>query len=176
MVEISPSRLARLALTTFGRGLLAPLLIAASLLAAEVRAADDPEAAIRAALAKWTEDFNAGRAQAVCDLFAPDLRYDFRGFPERDYRNICKQLRESLRDTTKKYSYSLDIREILVAGDLAVVRLVWTLTITLGDGREVTSVEPGMDVFRRQPDGSWKIIRYIAYEAPEPDAGQQGSD
>jgi hypothetical protein len=22
-----------------------------------------------------------------------------------------------------------------------------------------------MDVFRRQPDGSWKISRYIAYEA-----------
>jgi hypothetical protein len=24
-----------------------------------------------------------------------------------------------------------------------------------------------MDVFRREPDGSWKIIRYLAYEAPE---------
>ena len=24
-----------------------------------------------------------------------------------------------------------------------------------------------MDVFRKEPDGPWKIIRYIAYEAPE---------
>jgi ketosteroid isomerase-like protein len=24
--------------------------------------------------------------------------------------------------------------------------------------------EPGLDIFRRQPDGSWKIVRYIAYE------------
>jgi steroid delta-isomerase len=159
-----------------GLGLLAPLLIAASLLAPESRAADDPEGAIRAALAKWTEDFNSGKEQAVCALFAADLRYDFRGFPERNYDDICSQLQASLRDETKNYSYSLDIREILVAGDLAVVRLVWTLSTTLGDGREVTSVEPGMDVFRRQPDGSWKIIRYIAYEAPESDADQQGSD
>ena len=157
-------------------GLLAPLVVALGIFATDVRAADDPEAAIRAALAKWTDDFNSGNAQAACDLFAPDLRYDFRGFPERNYRDICKQLRDSLRDETKKYSYSLDIREILVAGNTAVVRLVWTLTATLGDGQEATSVEPGMDIFRQQPDGSWKIIRYIAYEAPEPDAGQQGSD
>ena len=24
-------------------------------------------------------------------------------------------------------------------------------------------IEPGMDIFRRQPDGSWKIMRYMAY-------------
>jgi ketosteroid isomerase-like protein len=30
----------------------------------------------------------------------------------------------------------------------------------------VETKEPGLDVFRRQPDGSWKIVRYIAYEAP----------
>jgi steroid delta-isomerase len=58
----------------------------------------------------------------------------------------------------------LDIKEILVFGDVAVVRLVWTLTIEEKDGREIKSVEPGMDVFRRQADGSWKIVRYMAYE------------
>jgi hypothetical protein len=31
-----------------------------------------------------------------------------------------------------------------------VVRLVWTLTIKEQDGSTVTSVEPGMDVFRKQ--------------------------
>jgi hypothetical protein len=24
--------------------------------------------------------------------------------------------------------------------------------------------EPGLDVFRRQPDGSWKIVRCLAFE------------
>jgi len=58
----------------------------------------------------------------------------------------------------------LDIKEIVVFGDVAVVRLVWTLTIKEKDGREFKSVEPGMDIFRRQADGSWKIVRYMAYE------------
>jgi ketosteroid isomerase-like protein len=24
-----------------------------------------------------------------------------------------------------------------------------------------------MDIFRKSPDGQWKIIRYLAYEAPQ---------
>lgn len=67
-------------------------------------------------------------------------------------------------DETRSYRYALDITEILVFGDVAVVRLVWTLTIKEKDGREMKSVEPGMDLFRRQADGSWKIVRYMAYE------------
>lgn len=137
--------------------------------------AEPPEAAgqaVRAALETWTADFNAGRADAACALFAPDLRYDFRGFPERGYQAICDLLHRSLGDRTRRFSYALDIRETLVAGDLAVVRLVWTLTVARADGpgsdgaAEAASQEPGMDVFRRQPDGAWRIIRYIAYEAP----------
>ena len=48
-----------------------------------------------------------------------------------------------------------------------MVRLTWTLTVKAKEPpSEVTSIEPGMDIFRRQADGSWKIFRYIAYEAP----------
>ena len=36
-------------------------------------------------------------------------------------------LHRSLNDRTKKFTYFLDIKEIIVAGDLAIVRLVWTL-------------------------------------------------
>jgi ketosteroid isomerase-like protein len=43
------------------------------------------------------------------------------------------------------------------------VRLVWTLTIKEKDGSTIESIEPGMDIFRKQ-HGSWKIIRYMAYE------------
>ena len=44
-----------------------------------------------------------------------------------------------------------------------LVRLTWTSTVTGGPEGDVKSVEPGMDIFRRQPDGSWKIMRYLAY-------------
>ena len=130
-------------------------------------AEDSAEAAIRSALAQWTQDFNGGNAEKACALFAPDLRYDFRGYPERDYRDICDRMQRSLGDKSKSYSYDLEVREILVSGDIAVVRLVWKLTVTLPNGQQVVSIEPGLDVFRKEPDGAWRIIRYIAYEAPE---------
>lgn len=125
------------------------------------------EAAIRTALAQWTSDFNARDPSRICDLFAKDLRYDFRGAPERDYDTLCGLLHKALADRTTQLAYSHEIREIIVSGDLAVVRLVWTVRTTLaGATNAVETKEPGLDVFRRQPDGSWKIIRYIAYEAP----------
>lgn len=124
----------------------------------------DAAAEIKSTLAQWMADFNAGKTGVVCDLFANDVRADYRGYPTRDHQAICELLTKSLTDTARSYSYALDVKEILVFGDVAVVRLVWTLTITEKDGREIRSVEPGMDVFRRQPDGSWKIVRYMAYE------------
>jgi uncharacterized protein (TIGR02246 family) len=145
-------------------GLVLPALVAIAPLTAA--AENGTEAAIRSALGQWMQDFNAGNAEKSCALFAPDLRYDFRGYPERDYRDICDRMQRSLGDKSKTYSYDLDVREIIVSGDIAVVRLVWKLTVTLPNGQQVISVEPGMDVFRKEPDGAWKIIRYIAYEAP----------
>jgi ketosteroid isomerase-like protein len=142
-------------------------LLAAAGAPASAQTAAESEAAIRTALAAWTRDFNDRNASRICDLFAKDLRYDYRGFPERDYDTLCGLLRRSLADGTKRFAYSLDIKEVIVSGDLAVVRLVWTLKVTSpGVGVAEESKEPGLDVFRRQPDGSWKIIRYVAYEAP----------
>jgi steroid delta-isomerase len=154
---------------------LASLLVALLLLGAPACATAQTRAedAIKSALVTWTEDFNSGKADAVCALFSPELRYDFRGYPERGYADICARLQRSLGDASKHYAYALDIREIMVSGDIAVVRLVWTLTVTLPTGQTVTSVEPGMDVFRKEPDGSWKIIRYLAYAEPEPGAGAE---
>jgi ketosteroid isomerase-like protein len=143
-------------------GLLA--LALASTAAAQGESAAQVE--IRAVLAQWMADFNAGKADKVCGLFAPDLIAQYRGQPERDYNSLCDLLKRSLSDRTKTYSYALAIKEILVAGDLAVVRLTWTLTVQRKDAvGEIVADEPGMDIFRRQPDGSWKISRYIAYEA-----------
>jgi uncharacterized protein (TIGR02246 family) len=123
----------------------------------------DPAADIRAALVQWMDDFNAGRADKVCDLFAPDLRANVRGVAERDYTALCDLLQSSLKDRTKHYTYAVDIKEIRVFGEVAVVRLVWTLTVSQS-GVGTVSVEPGMDIFARQADGAWKITRFMAYQ------------
>lgn len=139
------------------------IAIIASIAAWPAHAAD-AAAEIESALKQWMADFNAGRADKVCGLFAPDLRADFRGQPERGYGGLCDLLKQSLSDKEKTFSYGLDVKEILVFGDVAVVRLDWTLTVKDNDGHKSTSVEPGMDIFQKQADGTWRIVRYMAYE------------
>ena len=142
-------------------------LVSLALISPAAAQSDTPaQAAIRAALTQWMADFNAGRADKVCDLFARDLVAQYRGQPERNWDALCDLLRRSLADRGKTYSYALAIKEILVEGDLAVVRLDWTLTVRGKDATETTSVEPGIDILRRQAEGSWKISRYMGYESP----------
>jgi ketosteroid isomerase-like protein len=129
-------------------------------------------AAIRAALLNWAAAFNAGNAERACGLFAADLRYDYRGTPERRRADMCGFLHRSLSDKTRRFHYSPEIKEIIVSGGLAVVRIEWTLTVTPVDsagkrlGKSDVSKEFGLDVFQKQPDGLWKITRFLAYDAP----------
>jgi ketosteroid isomerase-like protein len=129
------------------------------------QAADDPAAEIRTALEQWRVEFNARRPSHICDLFAPSLRYDFQRLSEQDFTLLCDRLHRALADHTKTFQYELKIKEVIVSGSLAVVRLTWVSTTTESDGNGATDDEPGLDVFQRQPDGRWQIIRYIAYPA-----------
>ncbi len=150
------------------RALLHGAVLSLAVAAPAAAQGDTPaQAAIRAALTQWMADFNAGNGAKVCGLFAHDLIAQYRGQPERGYEELCDLLKRSLDDRSKTYTYALAVKEILVAGDLAVVRLTWTLTLRGKDGAgETVSEEPGIDIFRRQDDGGWKISRYLAYESP----------
>ena len=152
----------------------APLALAALLAgpaAAAAVAGGDAEtdaAAIRAALEAWTADFNAGRADRVCDLFAPDLQSRFRGAPARGFAALCSTMKRALADPDRRYSNRLELLEIIVSGDLAAVRLIWHGTERdLKTGAETTTTEPGIDIFRRQPDGTWRIARFLAFAEEE---------
>ena len=130
--------------------------------------ADSTDAAqneIRSALEKWRSAFNDRDEDRVCDLFAPDLIANYQGQPERNYTSLCQLLQTSLADRERTYHYSLNINEVLVYGDLAVVRLIWTLEIEKDGASKEIIAEPAVDIFRHQVDGSWKISRYLAYPA-----------
>lgn len=127
------------------------------------RAETDPETAARAALEQWRQDFNVRKSDHICDLFAPELLYDFQGLPEQNYTLLCDRLHKALMSETPNITYGLRIKEVIVSGDLAIVRLTWISTVTRADGTSATDDEQGLDVFAKQADGSWKIIRYIAY-------------
>jgi uncharacterized protein (TIGR02246 family) len=153
----------------FGRTLVWSALSVALVVLFDARAsADSTDAAqneIRSALEKWRSAFNDRDERQVCDLFAPDLIANYQGQPERSYTSLCQLLQTSLADRERTYHYSLNINEILVYGDLAVVRLIWTLEIEKDGASKEIIAEPAVDIFRHQADGSWKISRYLAYPA-----------
>jgi uncharacterized protein (TIGR02246 family) len=121
------------------------------------------ETEIRTAIEDWRSAFNARDEDRVCALFAPDLIANYQGESERDYSSLCEMLRAALRDPDITYRYSVEIKEIVVYGETAVARLVWALEIQKAGTPKQTIEEPAVDMFHRQPDGSWKISRYLAY-------------
>jgi hypothetical protein len=66
----------------------------------------------------------------------PALR--FPRTPERDYNAICSLLQRALADRSKTITYSFDIKEIIVSGDMAIVRLVWTSKVSREGSAQVT--------------------------------------
>jgi uncharacterized protein (TIGR02246 family) len=134
--------------------------------AAQTAGPEDPsvaKAAIAERLNRWTAAFNAKDVTGVCDLFAPDLSYTVDDILNGSRDELCGNVDKVLKTPGLTLSYAKPaIHEILVSGDLAVVRLTWTLTAEKNGARDVTT-EEGMDVFRRAPDGQWSIARYIAF-------------
>jgi len=127
--------------------------------------ADDvaDKAAITQRLQRWTADFNARDAAGACDLFAPDLAYSIPEIAQGTKQTMCENLARVLARTDIRVSYKPpDVHEIIVSGEIAVVRLTWTLTAAANVTTDTTT-EEGMDIFRRQPDGRWSIARYVAF-------------
>jgi len=136
------------------------LLAAAGL--AHADAASDNRAAekeIRAALSRWTEATNRGDMQTALSVWAPDLVGWSADGPDDTYpleTEFAKQPPEPV-----KTRYGLTINEVIVDGSLAVVRDTWTETTKRDSGTGKVATFRSYEIWRRQPDRSWKISRWI---------------
>jgi ketosteroid isomerase-like protein len=121
------------------------------------------KAAITARLDAFAESFNARNTAAACDIFAPSLIATLPGMLEQSRAGLCGNLGRlfARHDVSVRYDRP-DIREIILSGNLAVVRLIWTLTAARGADRDSTQ-ESGLDVFQRQANGQWSIIRFATF-------------
>jgi steroid delta-isomerase len=110
----------------------------------------------------FSDAFNARNVSEACDLFAPDLVAIIPLGPDIGRDKLCGNLGRllSMQDLELQYDRP-EIREIIISGDIAVVRVVWRLTAKKGNLADTTQ-EGGLDVFRRQPDGRWSIARMAA--------------
>lgn len=144
------------------------LAFAASGAAADTDLDTAAEAAIRGRLEGWAAAFNARDAAGVCDLFAEDLVSVVPEAPDAGKAAVCDRLARLLARDDRRFGYAVEIEEVLVWGERAAVRLNWTLSVEAGGATE-TSLERGIDLFRREPDGAWRIMRFIAFtDGPAP--------
>src|SRR5687768_7526184 len=103
--------------------------LAAVLAALATPALADPaadEAAIRQRLTDWTAAFNARDAAGAYDLFAPDLVYAVPDVAQGDHATMCGNFARLFAKPGIVLRYDPPrIHEVLVEGDMAIVRLTW---------------------------------------------------
>jgi ketosteroid isomerase-like protein len=145
------------------------LIVLSAAVRADPAGADaaDAEGQIRKSLAEWTAAANRRDAAGMAEVWAPGV---VGWFPEAPLfgDDEARRVAGAPPGGEKPYStFALTIDEMLVSGDLAVVRDIWVESrhfsgpAAMAD-REIRSFE----VWKPQPDGRWKIVRWIS--SPEP--------
>ena len=65
-----------------------------------------------------------------------------------------------------KQTYELVIDDIVASGPIVAVHDLWTQIYVFSQGKTAKRLIRGSELWRCQPDGKWRIARYVS--APEP--------
>lgn len=130
---------------------------------------------VRNAFLKWTTNFNNRDVAQVCDLFSHDLIWVTlypsykNNIAEKNYEDICAILKRTITDKNNEYQYSPQIKEVILAENHAIVRVVWTLkTFSKQTKKTAITKEYSLDIMKKGKDGTtWKMTRFVAYEVEE---------
>ena len=127
-------------------------------------------AEIREAIVRGARAFEEGDPETILSRYARDIILSYPGIPDSDYETLAKGYAElRKRPATVKATTVPTFDEILVSGDIAIVRVRWTTTIAdAAAGRSATRRLKDLQVWRREPDGRWMFIRGMHYREPEP--------
>jgi ketosteroid isomerase-like protein len=140
------------------------LLVSASLSAQpQASSGADGEKQIRAALARWVEAANRQDWKAALDVWAPDLIGWYPGEPDDTYQ---QEAEFAAHPKPRSETYQVTVNEVIVSGPLAVVRDTWVITDKLPSGQSKAVTLRSYEIWHRQSDSRWKIIRWIS--SPEP--------
>ena len=123
-------------------------------------AKQDAERQIRAALARWTEAANRGDWKTALEVWAPDLVGWAPAGADDSYAREAGGAAKS-KPGPPAETYELKIEEVLVDRTMAVVRDIWTMTSRSPEGATRRERFRSFEVWRLQPDGQWRIARWI---------------
>ena len=126
----------------------------------------EAEAQIRQALADWVEATNRRDDKKADEIWGPNV---VGWFPKAEefHGGAAFALAGLPQKEGAAYStYELKVDEVAVSGRMAAVYDIWTETVHF-DGSNITvrRIIRGNELWRLQPDGKWKIVRWVS--APE---------
>jgi len=124
-------------------------------------------ASIRATLSRWAEAATAQDHQTTMAVWAPDLIGWYPGQPDDTYeREATAAARPP--DPRRRVRTQVTVNEVLVSGRLAVVRDTWVVTQWQANPDSTVATIRGFEVWQPQPDGVWRITRWISAPQPTP--------
>jgi uncharacterized protein (TIGR02246 family) len=118
--------------------------------------ANDAEAAIRAAAPGFMSAFNTGNAQALAAYYAEDAVFLGPNADTVRGRSAIQQMFNSMAPLKPNLSFSPD--RIVQSCDLAYEYGHYQMKMTAPNGSPFTDIGKYATVWRRMPDGSWKIV------------------
>ncbi len=149
--------------------LLSWFLPAGAARAADVAAACGPESAVTRAFEGFVSARNSRDPDAVMSFFAKDALLSYPGSPDSGFDTLREIFRKNYSTSDIQGRYSAEIQEIQVLGGLAFVRVVWTADLEQkSTGRKVRTQDKDLEIWRCQPDGSWKLYRGLSFPVQDP--------
>ena len=104
----------------------------------------------------FAQAFSAGDLEALVALYEPDAV-----LVPQPGNSVAG--RDAIREALKGFlslcgEFRMEVKGVVPAGDIALVRSDWSLRGTAPGGCPVDLAGRGVEVVRRQPDGSWRYV------------------
>jgi uncharacterized protein (TIGR02246 family) len=117
------------------------------------------EQAIRSLVATWHSATAAGDIESVLKLMAEDVVFLAAGQPPMKGRSAFEKGLRGLLDSHRIVSTG-EVQEVEVSGSLAYCWSVLNVEITpIAGGSKAVRSGSAMSILRKQPDGSWLVVR-----------------
>jgi uncharacterized protein (TIGR02246 family) len=117
--------------------------------------------AIEAANARFADAAKRGDTAVVGAIFAEDVLVMMPNQPAQRGLDAARKNFASMFTPSTVKEFNIKTDDVAVGGDLAVETGNYEMTLQPPGAREVKDKGKYITVWKRQPDGSWKIIRDI---------------
>jgi uncharacterized protein (TIGR02246 family) len=142
---------------------------AAENVAATAEGATDDSAAVKQAFAAFNADIAAKNLEAIKSHYASDAVMILPGqAPFEGIDAIMGDYKQYAADTAGKYAPGAETTAISSGGDVAYGEVTYQTTFTNPTTKAVeTKDRYNITVFKKQPDGSWKVVRDVNTDVPK---------